>query len=483
MPGRAGASLRLGRRGALLAWMLCAACWISSCSDSPKPNVVVIMLDTARPDYLSVYGHPRPTTPYLEEFAATGTRYDRAYSTASWTLPAHASLFSGTLAEIHRATQTNTMVDPQLPLLAEQLQRDGYETAGFSNNSWISKATGLDRGFTTFMDGWKRHASQEKGATIHPTVAAVQSWFASRAESKQPFFLFVNLIEPHMPYLSNWQDAAAFFESKRAWQSALERLFPEDESNQTTVRHYARETPLTESEWHDLRRLYESSLRRTDGVVRSIMAAVDAASERENTLVFLVSDHGENLGDHEHVSHIFNLYDSNLRILLLARGPGFVAGAKDAHLVQITDVHRTILHAADIRAGDDCSGLDLREPLPDQRLLAASLVYPKISLGLFPENMRQEGGALDPYKRELRSAISTRWKYIRGSDGTVEIYDLLEDPHEQRPLDPQAVGLDVVKGFEAFIETTKSRVRGHPERGLPEDPEVLESLRALGYTQ
>ena len=86
-----------------------------------RPNIVVIMLDTARPDLLSVYGHPRPTSPSLESFAAHGTRFDRAYSSSSWTLPAHGSLFTGAAPEVHQANQTSKRVADSLPLLAEQL--------------------------------------------------------------------------------------------------------------------------------------------------------------------------------------------------------------------------------------------------------------------------------------------------------------------------------------------------------------------------
>lgn len=467
----------------LVVWTMIAAFFGAACSKETRPNVVVIVLDTARPDYLSAYGHPRPTSPYLEEFAQAGTRFDRAYSTSSWTLPSHASLFTGTLPEIHGANQANAHVEPSLPVLAEELQKAGYDTAAFSNNVWISKRSGLDRGFATFRDRWKKGIAQTLPANVRPTVTEVQEWLAKRGRSKQPFFLFVNLIEPHMPYLPRWEEAQPFFPTQSAWQSAARSLFPPGKHKQTTQRHYARQEPLTEPEWNDLRGLYQGSLRQADGVVRAIMTAVDAASPSDKTIVFLMSDHGENLGDHDHVSHIFNVYDSNLRIALLVRGPGFAAGAKDAHLVQITDVYPTILHAAHLETGRDCAGLDLLGKLPDQRLLSATLDFPKLSLRLFPEEMRKDGGALDPYKRELHAAVSARWKIIRGSDGKVEIYDLVNDPREEHPVTVEKPGDAVVHGLEAFVETTKTSARGSPKSGLPKDPAVLESLRALGYVE
>src|SRR5438552_4239230 len=119
---------------------------LTACSHAPKkPDVVVIVMDTARPDYLSVYGHPRPTTPFLEELARESTRFDRAYSTSSWTLPAHASLFTGTLPEVNQATQKNPKLGPELPVLAERLASAGYQTVGISNNVWVASHTGLAR--------------------------------------------------------------------------------------------------------------------------------------------------------------------------------------------------------------------------------------------------------------------------------------------------------------------------------------------------
>src|SRR5206468_671359 len=114
---------------------LILACALSGCSRAQRnPDVVVIVMDTARPDYLSAYGHPHPTTPFLDEFARQSVRFDRAYSTSSWTLPAHASLFTGTAPEIHQATQKNPVLGNELPVLAERLASAGYQTVGFSNN-------------------------------------------------------------------------------------------------------------------------------------------------------------------------------------------------------------------------------------------------------------------------------------------------------------------------------------------------------------
>lgn len=454
-----------------------------ACGHPPAPlNVVVIVMDTARPDYLSVYGHPRPTSPFLERFAREGTLFRRAYSSAGWTMPAHASLFTGVAPEVHRATQQNLRLGPERPTLAELLAAAGYQTAGFSNNVWVGREYGLARGFQDFME--RAEMRDARGAEGNRTVAALRSWLRTRRDPARPSFLFVNLIEPHMIYKPPVEFGAPFLGDPARLAAAVEAFFPDEQPNTWTLtRHYARERPLAEAEWRDLRALYEGELRLTDHLVEQLVAEVDAALPRERTLVFVLSDHGENLGDHDHLTHIFNLYDSNLRIALLARGPGFARGASEERLVQITDLHPTILGAAGLDAGADTSGLDLRAPLPERRLLRASDELPSVTIQLFPEEVRASG-VLRRYERRLEAAIGPRWKLIRGSDGSDELYDLEHDPREERPVPRDAIDPLVVRELEDFLEATRGPEASAGEgAGLPEDPALLEELRALGYVK
>ncbi len=472
---------RMRIRGQFLVALLGAGC----SQPDTRPNVVVVVLDTARPDYMSAYGHPRPTTPFLERFAAQGTRFDRAYSVSCWTLPAHVSLFTGEPPNVHKAQQLDARVNAALPLLAEDLRAAGYQTAGFSNNVWISTRNGLARGFDHFVDRWQRRARRADAPEEDPTVADLREWLARR-DAERPAFVFVNLIQPHMPYWPPWEAAEPFLESRADWESAVEGLFPPSKPPAlTTVRHYAGRQPLDAGEWRQMRGLYEGDLRVCDEVTRAIVAAVDASLDPTNTLVFLLSDHGENLGDHEHVSHIFNLYESNLRIALLARGPGFAPGAHESRLVQITDLHPTIRRAAGLVPHAGSAAIDLRGPLPGERLLYAELDYPHITLTSFPDAMRADGGPLDRHKRSLVAAVGTRWKMIRGSDGSLEVYDLLADPNETRPVPAPRIEAHTGAALEAFLEISAaagaSAGPGTPH--MPTDPATLDALRALGYTQ
>lgn len=489
-PPRARYDGRVLRHLAAAPWpfLLLLACmpFCGACADTKdeRPDIVVVVMDTARPDYLSVYGHPRGTSPFLEEFARSGTVYDRAYSTSCWTLPAHASLFTGAAPQKHGATQTRPSLGPELPVLAEELAAAGYRTGGFSANAWVSKTSGLARGFEVFEDRWRRTESPDAGPDVHPTVVAVRDWLSK--EDGRPEFLFVNLIEPHMPFKPSWEHAAPFFAAREAWRTAIEALFPSSKPPSfLTVRHYAGKDPISKLEWEWMRALYEGDLRQTDAVVGALVKAVDARRRGRETLVFVLSDHGENLGDHGHVSHVFNLYDSNLRIALLARGPGFAAGARESKLAGIRDLHPTILKAAGAAhaqgAGHDA--LDLRAPLPEQRLLAAALDYPRLSLETFPDEI-ERGKELDPWRRELEAAISARWKLIRGSDGSCEAFDLLEDPREERPVPCARLDQDTRRALEAWLDLQKAQTAaGAGPAAAPADAATRDALRALGYVE
>lgn len=461
--------------------------------DERPPNVVILMLDTARPDYLSVYGHERRTTPFLERFAAEGARFDRAYSSSCWSLPSHASIFTGQPPRVHRADEVHTVVSSAVPLLAEELGALGYRTAAFSANAWVGKKSGLDKGFETFRnlsariytphvqalanDPEGRHAAPEQ----HHVVVPVAEWLQSVPTDPRPFFLFVNLVEPHMPYLPDMRSLDSILDVEERWK-AIQDFYPNAKSGVVSFRHYRREDPLSDEEWSLLKSMYEGVLRLTDELTETIVRALDAVAPREHTLVFVLSDHGENLGDHGHFQHSFNLYDSNLRIALLARGPGFAPGRIEARLVQIADLHATILAAAGAGATIRPGTVDLRAEIPAGRVLTAELSHPLESLKMYPEDVRKAGG-MKAYERELLAAVGPRYKLIRGSDGVDELYDLEQDPGELRPLARAEVAPAALAELEAalarLLEREPAPLGDETER--EHDAEALEALRALGY--
>lgn len=457
----------------------------------------MIVLDTARPEYTSAYGHPRPTTPFLETFAEQGTRFERAYSSSCWTLPAHVALFTGAPSSAHGVDQLTTVLRDDVPVLAEQLAETGYQTAAFTGNQWITEKTGLARGFQHFKNcatgaygAWIRALAADRQARAirpaeHYVVGWVLDWIENTLRSDEPFFLFVNLVDPHTPYLPDGPSARPFFDSpKDRWQT-IQRIFPGSRQD-ILIEHVAGRHKIGEAEQRELSRLYEGALRLTDSLTRAIIRAVDRAVEPADTLIFILSDHGENLGDHDLYAHSFNLYDSNLRIVLMARGPGFSAGSMDPRPVHITDVYATILAAAGLVVPAASEAVDLRGEIPRDRVLTASLSYPKISIESLRNRVPDE--RFDPFRVELAAAIADGFKLLRRSDVSGQIvtevlYDLSGDPDELHPLRADEVDTQLLERLRASLPRPRRVVLNDATstEQLSMDAEQLEALRALGY--
>lgn len=461
--------------------------------------MVMVMLDTTRPSFTSAYGWPEPTTPFLESLASAGTRFERAYSSSSWTLPAHGTLFTGRHPKVHQGNQTYLRIKDELPLLAEELGRAGYQTAAFSGNIWVGEKSGLDAGFEHFRNLntgiYKPHvtklAADPVGVAVPPEdhyiASEVLAWLEEGRDPTRPFFLFVNLVEPHLPYVPYLEVASEFLESPEDRWRAIQSYYPDAVGGSLLRRHYGGRNPLRDAEWDLLRRMYRSEIRVADDLARVIVEAVDAVSDPGQTLCFVLSDHGENLGDHGHFTHIMNVYDSNLRIVLLARGPGFSAGHSEERLVGIHDLYPTILHAAGVDPVDQVSGVDLRASIPVDRVLTAALEYPAVSLRVFKKG-RVEAGRYAQYQNELDTAIGPRFKLIRTIDSAtgaaVEVlFDLREDPDEARPLSAADVEPKVLEGLRRALVLARAEAGERPpaDDSVWEDERGLEDLRAMGY--
>ena len=488
-------SLASPRRRAANWWsflaLMCAV--IGACTrTAERPDVLVVVLDTARPDYLSAYGWPRPTTPFLESLAARGTRFDRAYSSSSWTLPAHASLFTGTPPRVHGADQASLSVSEELPLLVEDLRAAGYRTAGFSGNKWIGPATGLSRGFEHFeelaTDIYVPHierlstdrAGQPAPSELHYVVSRVRGWLEANVADERPLFLFVNLVEPHLPYLPDVESLRPFDPDPDARWEAIEHFYPKGNTRGVYDRHYDRKRHLSSDEWADLRAMYEGALRLADRLAERIVADVEALVGPD-TIVIVLSDHGENFGDHGHFTHMFNLYDSNLRIALIARGRGFEPGRVERGVVQIADVHATILAAAGLAARARPDTIDLRAPVHGERVITGELDYPEVSLKTFTKARTM--GRMAPYERSLLTAVGQRFKLIRGSDGSEELYDIVADPDERVPLRRDAIPPAEMAQLEGALQRLMEKLPAtRSERGQAlKTPEGQRELRAMGY--
>jgi arylsulfatase A-like enzyme len=474
------------------------------------PNVVLIVVDTLRRDHLSTYGYPRPTSPHIDRLAAEGVRFEHAYSTASWTLPAHASLFTGLYPSTHRTDTGSILLPGSLITLAQVLAARGYRTGGFSANPWVTAMNGFDRGFERFDyvgvrtvtgvfflnlmgEGWRaRRGLAPADLGGEDVTDSLIRWTEDAGRSGAPFFAFANYMEAHEPYGSVPEP---FFSA-----------FVTAPLPATVGRQWVREAPLflcsscvegesgpeglqcTGGRWRvsaerrtAATALYDAGVLYVDHQIGRVVEALDRAGRRDDTLVVVTSDHGETLGERGQMGHGGLLYESVLEIPLIIRYPRlFPAGTRMGEAASLVDLLPTIAAAAGAPA----------PPLPDGRNLAPGAPAPErpVLAEYFPvaEHVwRAVGRRLrcDYHLagRESASIESGGFKYIWSSRGENELYELAADPTEERNLVGERA--EVASRLDVELKTWRARLRSprRPEEGDRMDPATRKILESLGY--
>jgi arylsulfatase A-like enzyme len=443
-----------------------------------RPSIAVFVLDTTRFDAVSAYGGIAGTTPTFDGLAAQGVLYTQAYAQAPWTLPSHATLFTGLLPSEHGAGIRAWRLADAQETLAERLYAHGYETAGFSENHFVSEMTNLDQGFRSFrlIDSGERR----------DMVRAVREWIDAR-DPERPFFLFANLMDAHSPYEVRAENPFVPADvSTVELRSLSQSLAPQPLCNR----------PRTAEELAMLRALYLGDVQAADAKLGAIWKLVrDAARRRLITVV--TSDHGEHLGEHGLMGHLFSVWNELLHVPLVVHG---LEDARPRRLdtpVQIADLFPTVLQWAGDTPGRPLPG----RPLPvdddggaDDRVLTAQFAdfadMPddgSVLASRTQDLAREVRSGCDPADRvfgNMRSAIRYPFKLLQIGGEEAELYDLGSDRHETRDLaaaQPARVA-EIVRLLPAVGENLEvAAARQEPRPTLA--PEVIERLRALGYLE
>lgn len=396
-------------------------------------HVLLVTLDTLRADRLGSYGYAAAATPHLDALAARGLRFASAHTVVPLTLPAHSSLMTGTFPPYHGVRDNGGFyLAEEHETLAEVLAAAGYRTGGFVGAFVLDSRWGIAQGFSRFFDDFDltryenapgMDAIQRPGSEV---VDRALDWLAQDLET--PFFAWVHLYDPHTPYVA-----------------------PEP---------YRSRFPATRSG------AYDAEIAATDALVGRLVNALAADGRLDDTLVVVLSDHGELLGEHDELTHGFFLYEAAVRIPLMMAGPGIVA-TEIEEPVRIVDVLPTVLGWLGLDPPAAVQGVDLR-PL----VRGESLDLLSYSESWFP---RYHYGW-----SELLSVQDRRFKLIRAPRR--ELYDLARDPGELHnlahdELPPQAKALE--RALERWLDQVSSpRAKAGPQ---PLDPATARRLEALGY--
>ncbi len=463
--------------------------------DRTAPNIVLIVMDATRARNLGCYGYKRPTTPHLDRLAEGGVLYEQAISPGGWSLPSHASIFTGLYASRHGADDQHKYLQPEYPTLAELLRAHGYHTLAFCENPYVGPATGLDRGFEWFnrlpgnppaqwvkkavrarqraRNGMAKVLGQADSGAAHINEQVGASLRRLQA-SDAPFFLFVHYEETHAPYRLPAR-FARFLPDGISLQQALR-------VNQDPWKYLIKPESMKEEDFETLTALYDSEILYVDSRIGQLMDWLKALRVFDRTMFIVTADHGENLGDHRMMAHKYCLYDTLLHVPLLVHYPdGTVQPGRVPHQVQTLDLAPTILGLLGQSDSDTYRAFQGFDLLSTTRREYTIAEQSRPDLTKF--YTRFPGVDVSRFDRALRMIRTERYKYIQASDGKHELYDLNQDPDEKRNLIEMLPR--VAAELDARLEVWRgSFVEAAPADEVPEfDEEVAERLRALGYLE
>lgn len=468
------------------------------------PNVLWVVLDAARADALEPYGAPPGASPVVAQLASRGQALPLAYSTAIWTLPSHAAMFSGRLPRRLGLGQAPggtpfgaaPVIEAQREWwLPEVLRRAGYRTGAVSANGWVSRASGFDRGFDDFVEiDTHRQASLDRGRLRSRARRALEALRANvddgageaRAALKrlfsnagpEPCFWFVNVIECHSPYMP-----------PRAHNSlsGLERMKAADEASRYLTldaiwRACVGGFEIPEAALDRMRRLYADSVRQADDWLAGVLDDLDGSGLLDDTLVIVSSDHGENLGEGGLITHAYSLDDRLIHVPFVTSGP---VALGDARPFSLADVPRRLCDAVGIEHPWS------RDNLPEG--VAVAQFDPPISSPEDPRAIEIVEGwglgedALTRFVTPLTCATDGRLKLLRRG-GHEYVLDLAADPQELNPIPSDAATVGGLESLRAALDNPAVTAvaqapaqQASPEVSGDEVARIEERMRLLGY--
>lgn len=512
-----------------------------------RPDILFLVLDTQRADRLSCYGYPLNTSSNLDALAADATVFQSAVSAAQWTVPSHASMFTGLYPSAHQVLQSYSVLPDHLTTLAERLSSGGYFTAGFCNNPLVGVINnGLRRGFFSFLNysglltSYPNQAGARKGLLdryrqlfkrlLAKGLNQVQDSFARSEmllalsfsplmvplwqtalsfkgntakslddaarlfidrrglEEGQPVFSFINLMGTHMPY--------------HAPRPYVERFAPHVLKDKR-ARHYLRQfnsdvygwlAPLAGAldahEKATLDGMYDAEVAYQDEQLGHFFKRLRESGVLDNTLVIVCSDHGEHLGEKQFIGHSISLYNELVRVPLIVRDPSdsFPRGSHRDDVVSTRRLFHTVLTAAGLASEEERSLSLARDPAsdPEHNRVFSEAIPPQNVVSLLQK--RQPELIRDRQCDQPRRAIWLGNHKLIETGGTVlELYDVLQDPGEDLNLSsifPENV--EVLQDcLQAFVGEHSDVAAVATATRAPgfDDPEVQQRLRDLGYLE
>jgi arylsulfatase A-like enzyme len=445
---------------------LCCALPAAGETQGVRPHVVLISLDTLRADHLSAFGYARETSPRIAALAAHSVVFEEAYSHSQKTAASHMSLMTGLHPEVHGVgnpgnSRVRARLSDQIPTLAEQLRAAGYRTHALHGGGNVSAEYGFDRGFDSY----------EQDIDLERMLQRARERVAAEAgRDGAPLFLFLHTYKIHGPYTPREEDARRFVDPAYAgrivssWKQLAELAPGWPERNRL---YWERVDATSAADLRHLSDLYDAGIYYTDGRVGEFLDWLAAQPGWARTLLIVLSDHGEEFGEHGQLRHS-TLHRETLHVPLLMRFPGADPALQPRRvksLARLVDVLPSVLEFARVQAPAQLEGHSLLPVLRGER--------------------REPGFVWSQTKRGGAQALRVGdWKLIRSGDGE-QLFRVSRDPGERTDLRAQEPARAALLGAQLDALVAAAAARRDALGGAPAeaalDPETARQLEALGY--
>jgi arylsulfatase A-like enzyme len=460
-----------------------------------KLNVILVSLDAVRADHLGCYGYARQTSPNIDALAREGVLFEQAFAVSYWTLPSHASMLTGLQPAKHGADNRQYKISKKIKLLSESLKEKGFSTAGLVSNDFVSAFYGFDRGFDFFRN-FAGERGQERAVkdpfNAKEMVSAALDWIEKQ---KQPFFLFLHIVDPHAPF-SPPQEFRHFagdcqqFETDTTQWGRFERDFQS----------------LSQEHVDCLIGLYDGEIAFVDSQLGVLMQKLKTLNLLDDTLIIITADHGEQFRDHDGLGHE-NFWEEVIRVPLVFYCPRLIKSKKVGQLVRHIDIVPSVMdYLGYSSAGLD--GVSLKSAIEQETDLGLQLLcevrpipfqfkdydfcvrtskwkYFERRNILLPRVTRWNRTGINFFFQDLRSLWQ---RFLRKGFGLKQraLFDLKNDPLEKENLlkkKPEVAAelKETAQKYYAGLRQRTEKVSEKIDEGTDEAKAVEKRLEALGY--
>ncbi len=452
-------------RKTLLKFLVTAAVAVLAvgCGPVEKPNVILISIDSLRADHVGAYGYSRATSPHIDALAEESVVFENAVSTTSWTLPAHISMLTSRFSEAHGVTGAGDSLADSAITLPEIFQENGYATAAVVSGPFLNRRFGFSQGFDVYDDETVSFAEindSHQGVTsplTHRRALEILKDVAGR-----PFFLFLHYWDVHYDY---------------APPPPYDEMFDPDYSGSVSGDDFIRNDEIhrgmNSRDLEHVVALYDGEIAFTDFYLGELFAELKRLELWDNTLIILTSDHGDEFFEHGNKGHRNTLYGELLNVPLIVKLPQQRRGGERlGNLAGVVDIAPTMLEVAGLPPLAGANGEDLLARTSDSDESSERVYFADVDLRV--KSVVSES-----------SKLIAHWRRGPDEEMRVELYNMIRDPGEQLDVSTKEVAqvVRLRRALQAWVRSAREQVKHLGESGFEQDPELVRTLRSLGYIQ